>query len=136
MTPGSFSPVLFVDGREPRCKGASMQPRTLLEMAGAKTAPPRLGESTVVVIDAQREYVDGALALPGAAAALEEIGRLLERARALQTPIIHIVHQGKSGLFEIGSLGAEIAAPADPAPSEAVITKGMPNAFASTDLAD
>ena len=39
------------------------EPKTLLQMAGASSAPPPLSESTVVVIDAQREYTDGKLPL-------------------------------------------------------------------------
>jgi len=114
-----------------------MSPKTLLEMAGVTNAPARLSEAVVVVIDAQHEYVDGALVLPQIAPALTEIERLLSRARALAAPIIHIVHQGRAGgAFAPGSRGAEIAAQADPAPGEAVITKRLPNAFASTDLAD
>ncbi len=114
-----------------------MRPRTLLELAGAGAAPARLANSVVVVIDAQHEYVDGALPLPGVRPALEEIGRLLARARARRTPVIHIVHHAKSGkLFLAGSPSAEIAAPAAPAPGEPVLAKSLPNAFASTDLAD
>ena len=110
---------------------------TLLELAGVTPAPARLGDAVVVVIDAQREYVDGALPLPGVTAALDEIGRLLARARAQRTPAIHIVHHAKSGkLFAPGSRGAEIAARTAPAPGEPVLTKSLPNAFASTDLAD
>ena len=113
-----------------------MKPKTLLEMAGANPAPPPLSEATVVVIDAQREYVDGKLPLVGIEPALAEIGRLLGRARALQVPIIHIVHQGRTGgAFAPGSPGFEIASPAIPAPGEAVVHKSLPNAFASTDLA-
>ena len=113
-----------------------MKPKTLLEMAGANPAPPPLSESTVVVVDAQREYVDGKLPLVGMEAALAEIGKLLARARALQIPVIHIVHQGRSGgAFAPGSPGFEIASPATPAPGEAVVHKSLPNAFASTDLA-
>jgi nicotinamidase-related amidase len=104
-------------------------------MAGVATTPPRLAESSLIVIDAQHEYIDGALALPGVAPALEEIGALLARARALQAPVIHVVHQG-AGLFAPGTPGAEIAAAAAPAPGEPVLTKKLPNAFASTDLAD
>ncbi len=112
-------------------------PQTLLQLAGLRLAAPRLGESTIVVIDVQHEYLDGALALPGVKPALEEIGRLLERARAAEAPIIHVVHHGAAGgLFAPGSRGIEIAAQADPAPGEAVVFKSMPNAFASTDLAD
>jgi nicotinamidase-related amidase len=91
----------------------------------------------VVVIDAQHEYVDGALPLPGVESALQEIGRLLARARRVMTPVIHIVHLGQAdGLFAPGSDGAEVASPATPAPSEPVLSKRLPNAFGSTDLAD
>jgi len=114
-----------------------MRPKTLLEIAGVTAAPPRLSEAAIVVIDAQREYVDGLLALPAVRPALEEIGRLLARARAAGTPVIHIVHQGREGgAFAPGSPGAEAAFPADPAPGESVVSKRLPNAFASTDLAD
>ena len=108
----------------------------MLEMAGLAPAPPPLSDCTVVIIDAQREYVDGKLPLEGMEPALAEIGRLLGRARALQVPVIHIVHQGRAGgAFAPGSPGFEIASPAAPAPGEAVVHKSLPNAFASTDLA-
>jgi nicotinamidase-related amidase len=113
----------------------NMQPKTLLEMAGAKASPARLSNAAIVVIDAQDEYVDGALRLPGVGAALGEIGRLLARARAARTPVIHVVHHGRAGgTFAPGSPGAEIAAPATPAPGEGVVSKRLPNAFAGTDL--
>jgi nicotinamidase-related amidase len=114
-----------------------MPPKTLLEMAGVASAPSRLTEAALVVIDAQREYVDGALALPQVQPALDEIERLLARARSAGTPIIHIVHQGRpGGIFAPGSTGASIAPQAVPAPGEAVVSKRLPNAFASTDLGD
>jgi len=114
-----------------------MAPKTLIEMAGGKPTPARLANAVVVVIDAQHEYVDGALPLAGVGAALDEIERLLKRARSAQTPIIHVVHHGRDGgIFAPGSAGAEIAAQAAPAPGEAVVSKRLPNAFASTDLAD
>jgi nicotinamidase-related amidase len=113
-----------------------MKPKTLLEMAGATPAPAALSGATVVVIDAQREYVDGKLPLVGVGPALAEIGKLLARARAARAPVIHIVHQGRAGgAFAPDTPGFEVAAPAAPAPGEAVIHKSLPNAFASTDLA-
>ena len=112
------------------------KPKTLLEMAGVTPAPPALSDSTVVVIDAQREYTDGKLPLHNVEPALAEIGKLLRRARALQVPVIHIVHQGRpGGAFGPDTPGFEVAAPAAPAPGEAVVHKSLPNAFASTDLA-
>ena len=113
-----------------------MKPKTLLELAGVTPAPPPLSQAAVVIIDAQHEYVDGKLPLVGVAAALKEIGELLKRARALQAPVIHIQHQGRpGGAFGPDTPGFEIAAPAAPAPGEAVVHKALPNAFASTDLA-
>ena len=113
-----------------------MSARTLLQMAGMTPVPPPLSDATVVVIDAQREYVDGKLPLTDVQPALDEIGNLLRRARALRAPVIHIVHQGKAGgAFAPESTGFEIASPATPAPGEAVVHKTLPNAFASTDLA-
>jgi nicotinamidase-related amidase len=113
-----------------------MAPRTLLQIAGVTAAPARLRDAAIVVIDAQQEYVDGMLPLPAVAGALDEIGRLLARARARTTPIIHIVHHGNAGgPFAPDSAGAEIASPATPAPGEPVVGKRLPNAFASTDLA-
>lgn len=114
-----------------------MPPKTLLEFAGVTPVPARLADTVLVVIDAQHEYIGGHLPLAGVDAALDEIGRLLERARALGTPVIHVVHHGKGGgVFAPGTRGVEIAAPAAPAPGEPVLTKSLPNAFASTDLAD
>src|SRR5262245_4595928 len=117
--------------------GDAMRPKTLLEMAGAAATPSSLSNACVVIIDAQHEYLDGALPLAGIRPALDEIGRLLARARALEVPVIHIVHQGRpDGLFAPGSPGFEIAPPAAPSPTEAVVLKRLPNAFASTDLAE
>ncbi|RAI31082.1 cysteine hydrolase family protein [Rhodoplanes serenus] len=114
-----------------------MSPQTLFELAGVTPAPPNLTDTVLVVIDAQREYVDGRLPLVGIDAALDEIGRLLARARRAGTPVIHVVHQSKGGgPFAPGTRGIEVASPATPAPGEPVLVKGLPNAFASTDLAD
>lgn len=115
-----------------------MTPKTLLELAGASPAPVRLADAVVVVVDAQHEYVDGALPLAGIDPALDELGRLLALARREAVPVIHVVHHGKGGggPFTPGTRGVEIVAPAAPAPGEPVLTKSLPNAFASTDLAD
>jgi nicotinamidase-related amidase len=113
-------------------------PRTLLDLAGVKAPPARLSESAVVIIDAQREYVDGKLPLEGVDAALAEIGRLLAAARAAQAPVIHIAHRSKPGddLFDPDGPYYRFAAPAMPIAGETVIDKGLPNAFAGTGLLD
>jgi nicotinamidase-related amidase len=111
-------------------------PKTLLQAAGASLTPASLRQAVVVVIDAQREYVDGKLPLPGVGPALHVIEGLLHRARVADTPIIHVVHRGREGgLFDPQTPGFDIADQAAPGGGEPVVEKGLPNAFADTDLA-
>ncbi len=110
-------------------------PQTLLALAGATPQPARLSEATVIVIDAQREYLDGGLALPGIDAKVAEIQSLLTRARGAGTPVVHVRHLGQSGgLFDPERSGGQILAAAAPAEGETVVEKRLPNAFAGTDL--
>jgi nicotinamidase-related amidase len=112
-----------------------MPPKTLLELAGVVAVPASLADAAVIVIDAQREYVDGKLPLNGVAPALAEIATLLARARKSGTPIIHIKHRGRpGGAFGPDTLGFAIADAAAPADKEIVIEKGLPNSFAGTAL--
>lgn len=109
-------------------------PQTLFQMAGAKLEPARLSNSVLIIIDAQREYTDGALPLAGVDAAIGEIGRLLARARKAGTPVIHVIHKGRGGLFNPSSQGFEIVAPLHPLDGETVIEKSRVSAFADTGL--
>lgn len=110
---------------------------TLIQMAGFNLAPCTLADAAIVVIDAQNEYVNGKLPLPDVDAGLREIERLLARARAAGTPILHIRHVGRAGgLFDPDASGGQIAAKVAPLAGEAVIDKRLPNAFAGTDLND
>jgi nicotinamidase-related amidase len=112
-----------------------MAPKTLLQMAGAAVTPSKLSNAVVVVIDAQKEYVDGKLPLSGVGPALAEIGQLLARAREAGTPVIHIQHKGKpGGAFGPDTPGFAIAPEAAPHAGETVIEKSLPNAFAGTEL--
>lgn len=110
-------------------------PKTLLQMAGANLEPASLGGSSLVIIDAQREYVDGKLPLTGVDPAMEKIADLLSRARAAGTAIVHILHKGKAGgAFDPDGPGYQPAPHAAPVDGETVIDKGLPNAFAGTEL--
>jgi nicotinamidase-related amidase len=115
--------------------GLSAQlPKTLLDFRGARPAPATLHDSVLVVIDAQREYVDGQLPLAGIDAAIAEAAALLQRARAAGTPIVHIVQHSPGALFNTAGAGADVVAPLMPAAGETVIVKTLPNAFAGTTL--
>jgi nicotinamidase-related amidase len=110
-------------------------PKTLLEMSGADLRPAPLAQSTLVIIDAQNEYLDGKLALPGIAPAIDALGRLLAKARAAGAGVVHVQHKGRAGgFFDIDAHGGAIIDQVRPAGTESVVTKPLPNAFAGTDL--
>jgi len=116
--------------------GAAAEPATLLQLSGAQAAPAGLGRSVVVVIDAQREYVDGALPLSGMEAAVAESRALLARARRVGAPVVHVVHHGRAGgaLFDPQRTAVAILPALTPKAGEAVVVKHWPDAFIDTDL--
>ena len=112
------------------------KPLTLLELAGAGHVHARFSQACLLMIDFQNEYLEGALALPDAHLAVEEAALLLSSARAAETPVFHIVNQGKpGGLFDPAKGLSAIIDELLPRAGEAVVTKTLPNSFARTDLA-
>ena len=111
-------------------------PSTLLEISGAAYPACRLADSVIVIVDAQRIYVDGRLPLPGIGAALQEIARLLARARAAGTPVIHVVQHGRPGgaICDPNGPDVNVADAVSPLPGETVIVKKLPSSFAGTTL--
>ena len=110
-------------------------PKTLLELAGADLAPARLDDACLVLIDLQNEYRDGPIALPDASAAIANAEPLLSAARTAGTPVFHIAHKGRAGgLFDRDAARGQIVTDLTPATGEPVVEKGLPNAFAGTDL--
>jgi nicotinamidase-related amidase len=112
------------------------QPQSLLAMAGAPLDPSPWDKAALVLIDAQMEYVEGKLPLSGVRPALQEAARVLELAREKDAPVIHIVHHGRPGgaLFNPDGPLSKIAPEVAPVNGETIIAKGLPNAFAKTDL--
>lgn len=113
---------------------AAEPPPTLFALAGVEPAAARLSDSVLLIIDAQREYRDGALPLVGIDAAVAETGKLLARARAAGTPVVHVVHRGGGRLFNPQGDFFAVLPPLAPSGAEAVIEKSLPNAFAGTSL--
>jgi nicotinamidase-related amidase len=113
-------------------------PKTLLDMAGATWPKAALDGAVLVIIDAQREYVEGAVPLFEIDAAVTEAGKVLALAREHAAPVFHIVHHAPpgSGAFAEGAPLTDIVASLTPQGNEAVIAKKLPNAFAGTDLAE
>lgn len=111
-------------------------PQTLFEMAGAKPEPARLSDSAFIIIDAQREYFDGALPAAGIEAAIAETAQLLARARQSGMPVIHVMHRGRGAMFNPASPGFEIVAQLRPGTGESIIEKTLENCFAGSQLAE
>jgi nicotinamidase-related amidase len=112
------------------------QATTLLELSGADLAPATVATATLVLIDLQGEYLSGPIALPDAQAAIASASGLLEAARAAGAPVIHVAHAGRpGGLFDRGAERGAIVPALTPRAGETVVEKGLPNAFAGTDLA-
>lgn len=113
------------------------RPKTLLEMAGAAGIPFAWEKAALVIVDAQNEYLaDGGLPLTGIDAALAEIGRLLADARKAGAPVVHVRHHGRPGgaLFNPEGPKADFISAVRPLDGETVVTKGLPNSFAKTNL--
>jgi nicotinamidase-related amidase len=108
---------------------------TMLQMAGATPTPATMADGVLLIIDAQREYTDGLLPLPGVQPAIEALAGLLEKARKAGAPIVHVRHQSKGKAFNPSSTGYEIVSVLTPRAGETIVDKGLPNAFAGTDLA-
>lgn len=108
---------------------------TLRELVGIGLAPASLSESALIMIDCQNTYRKGVMQLTGVEEAILEAKKLLEKARALKIPVIHIQHDGGEGSpydinAEVGAISDEVA----PVAGELVITKNYPNSFIATDL--
>ncbi|MHB8166207.1 MAG: isochorismatase family protein [Sulfuricella sp.] len=113
---------------------ADTPPPTLLQIVGVTQETARLSNSVLVIIDAQREYVDGRLHLSGIEDSLVVAAKLLARARAAGTPVVHVVQRGGGALFNPQGAYFEEAAPLAAQTGEPVVQKTLPNAFAGTNL--
>jgi nicotinamidase-related amidase len=108
---------------------------TLRDLVGLGHQAASLKDSALIMIDCQNTYRRGIMQLEGVEPALQEAKKLLEMARDLKIPVIHIQHDAGPGSpydvrADIGTISAEVA----PIDGESVITKQFPNAFIQTEL--
>jgi nicotinamidase-related amidase len=109
--------------------------KTLREIVGLGLNPAPLNQSALILIDCQNTYRKGLMQLEGVEVAILEAKKLLDLARALKIPVIHVQHDAGPGSpydvsAEIGGISPEVA----PLAGESVITKNYPNSFIATDL--
>ncbi|MCS3468271.1 nicotinamidase-related amidase [Pseudomonas sp. JUb42] len=109
--------------------------KTMFQLSGKGYAPANLSHATLIIIDAQKEYLSGPLALTGVHEAVANIRSLVDAARAAKRPVIHIRHLGTvGGLFDPQGERGELMNELLPVDGEYVIEKRLPNAFQDTGL--
>lgn len=108
---------------------------SLRDIVGLGHTPAKFADSALIMIDCQNTYRTGVMQLTGVEQAIVEAKKLLQRARDMQIPVIHIRHDGGEGspydlTTDIGQISDEVA----PIDGEIVINKNFPNAFVQTEL--
>jgi len=109
--------------------------QTLRDITGMGYNPAGLKESALIMVDCQNTYRHGIMQLTNVEPAIVEAQKLLQMARDLNVPIIHIQHDAGVGspydiTAEIGAISHEVA----PKNGEAVVVKNYPNSFWHTNL--
>ena len=109
--------------------------KTMFQLTGRGYAAANLSNASLLIIDAQNEYLSGPLALAGMEAATANIALLLEAARKAKRPVVHVRHLGTvGGMFDPQGPRGEFIAGLEPTGDEVIIEKRMPNAFNDTRL--
>ena len=95
-------------------------------------------DSALLIIDAQNEYAAGALKVTDAETSGKVIASLLEKYRAANGKIVHILHQTPEGapIFTPGTTLAEEFPNLKAQHGEEVVWKMHPGSFADTNLED
>ncbi len=116
---------------------APSHPQTLLALANRIPQIPTLKNSVLLLIDIQNEYVDGALPLAGAEAAVSVASAVLRRAREEGATVVHVAHAGApGGMFDRTARRGAIVDAVAPHTDEPIVEKKLISAFTGTNLAN
>ncbi|QPC76241.1 hypothetical protein HYE68_006993 [Fusarium pseudograminearum] len=108
------------------------------ELIGVQPSTASPTDSVLIIIDAQNEYAEGKLKVTNVAESRKVIAALLEKYRAANGSIVHVVHATPEGapVFTPGTKLAQEFDELKPKDGEAIIQKNYPGSFAKTDLQD
>ncbi|MEG1079787.1 MAG: cysteine hydrolase family protein [Pseudomonas sp.] len=110
-------------------------PMTMFHLSGRGYPPAKLNNASLLIIDAQKEYLSGPLALSGMDEAVKNIAKMLEAARKAGRPIIHVRHLGTvGGMFDPNGERGQFIPGLEPEADEIRIEKILPSAFHGTGL--
>lgn len=86
-----------------------MAAKSFRELLGIRPNTASPTDSALIIIDAQNEYASGALAVTNAESSGKAIAELLEKYRAANGRVIHVLHQTPEGapIFTPGTQLAE-----------------------------
>ncbi|HYD57962.1 MAG TPA: cysteine hydrolase family protein [Burkholderiales bacterium] len=97
-----------------------------------------MADTALLIIDIQNDYFPGgAMELEGSDAAGANAGKVLQKFRNENLPVIHVRHlsvRPGATFFLPGTKGADIHGSVTPASGEVVVEKNFPNSFRSTAL--
>jgi nicotinamidase-related amidase len=112
-------------------------PKTMFQLSGREYAAATLSNATLIIIDAQKEYLSGPLALTGVQDAIDNIVKLVDAARIAKSPIIHVRHLGTvGGMFDPQGERGKFVPELQPQGDEIIIEKRLPNALNGTVTTD
>jgi streptothricin hydrolase len=97
--------------------------------------PP--GVEALVVVDAQRGFLSGAGAIPGAGELVAALAELVQRARRARAVIVHVQNDGPpEAVDEPGTSGWQLVLPVVESDHELVTRKQDDDSFAGTDIGE
>lgn len=113
-----------------------MAPPTFFQLLGVPPSTASTSDSALIVIDAQNEYKVGKLAVTNAEESGKVIARLVEKYRAANGKIVHILHRTSEDapVFTVGTRLADEFTELTAKDGEPVIWKHHPGSFADTNL--
>ncbi|CAG7928598.1 unnamed protein product [Penicillium olsonii] len=116
----------------------SVAAKSFRDILGAPRSSASPQDSTLIIIDAQNEYITGALKTEKVSETRKSIFNLLEKYRqgGNGKNIVHVVHEVPEGapVFTPNTTLAQEFEELTPKAGEKVVTKHFPNSFAKTDL--
>jgi nicotinamidase-related amidase len=111
-------------------------PRTLRQISGAPTQPAPMAQSVIIVVDAQKEYTEGALPLVGIEQSIDCLAAFLAKARKAHVPVIHVKQVGRPGgpICDPQGPFIDFIYKVRPIAGEPVVEKHLPSSFTQTTL--
>ncbi|KAF1362874.1 Isochorismatase hydrolase [Lizonia empirigonia] len=110
--------------------------KSVRQILGVPPSTASPSDSALLIIDAQNEYATGHLKVTNAETSGKVIASLLEKYRAANGKVVHILHKTPEGapIFTPDTPLSEPFPSLKPKDGEEVIWKGHPGSFAETNL--